>query len=198
MFSRTSYIGASLCGFRTRTSSLASESRQARALSPVRGCGKTKLLILLGKLVANPERHGHISASSLYRPIERGAPTLLLDEGDNPGLRIDRVLRSVLNYGHVRGGVITRTIQGEPNAFDVRSGGNRRIGTLPLPLMHRSVVIEMHRSKQSDLKTIGMVNSPEEIARLDGLRRLIVDWAHHYSVRSRSAVAENTARTHRR
>ena len=86
------YIGASLWALHTHVFSCFQVAPRLAALSPVRGCGKSKLLILLEKLTANPERHDGISASSIYRLIERGAPTLLLDEGDNLGLRMDRVM----------------------------------------------------------------------------------------------------------
>jgi hypothetical protein len=42
-------------------------------LSPVFGCGKTTLLILLEHLVANPSRYVNVTAALLYRQIEATA-----------------------------------------------------------------------------------------------------------------------------
>jgi hypothetical protein len=172
------YIGVALWVLHSHAFNHFQIAPRLAALSPVRGCGKTKLLMLLERLVANPERHDNITAASIYRIIERDAPTLLLDEGDNLGLRIDRVMRSVLNSGHLRGGAITRVIRGEPKAFATFApAAIGAIGTLTLPLLHRSVVIQMHRTLRTDLKTIEMMRSPEETKRLEALRRHIVAWA---------------------
>ena len=147
-------------------------------LSPTRGCGKSKTLKLIAKLAANAERHDNISAASIFRLIENTAPTLLLDEGDNLGLKIDRTLRSILNSGHMKGGVVTRTIRYEPKSYSTFApAAIGAIGTLTLPLLHRSIVVQMHRSERTDLKTIEDLASPEEVTRLDGLRRLIIAWA---------------------
>jgi Protein of unknown function (DUF3631) len=147
-------------------------------LSPVRSCGKSKALKLAERLTANPERHDGITAPTLYRLIEQGAPTLLLDEGDNAGLKIDRVMRQVVNSGYLQGGVISRTIKNEVKKFSTFAPlAIGAIGTLPLPLLRRSFVISMHRSSRTDLKTFEAFGDPEEIKRQEALRRLIVAWA---------------------
>jgi Protein of unknown function (DUF3631) len=151
-------------------------------LSPCRCCGKSTLLKLIEKLVPNPERHVNISAASIYRLIDEhvGELTFLFDEADNAGLKIDRVMRAVLNDGHVKGGLITRTIQGQTKSFSTFAPtAIAAIGTLPLPLMERSVVILMQRTTRIDLKTVEDFGSPEEIARLDALRHLIANWARN-------------------
>jgi Protein of unknown function (DUF3631) len=146
-------------------------------LSPVRGCGKSNTLSLIEKLALNATKHDHISAPALFRLIEQGAGTMLLDEGDNLGLKIDRVMRSVLNSGHLRGGGITRVIRGQPTTFSTFApAAIAAIGTLTLPLLHRSIVIQVHRSLRTDLKTIEEMNSIEELRRLEALRRHIVAW----------------------
>jgi hypothetical protein len=65
-------------------------------LSPVRGCGKTTLLVLLDVLTKDPDRADNVTAASLYYELDRGSRTLLLDEGDNLGLLHNPVLRTVL------------------------------------------------------------------------------------------------------
>jgi hypothetical protein len=112
------------------------------ALSPVPGCGKSKLLMFLEKLVPDPQRHGNITAPSIYRLIENGAPILLLDEGDNLNLKFDRVMRAVFNDGYLVGGTITRTIRNEARPFSIFAPlAIAAIGMLPLPLLERSIII---------------------------------------------------------
>ena len=45
--------------------------------------------------------------------------------------------------------------------------------------MQRSIVISMQRSKRNDLKTKEQFAMPEEINRLEGMRRIIVTWAQN-------------------
>jgi hypothetical protein len=115
-------------------------------LSPVRGCGKTTLLTLLELLCRDPYKDDNITPASIYHLLGAREYTLLLDEGDNLGLFSNHVLRSVFNAGHRRGGSITRFISGRPRKYTVFAPlATAAIGSLPLPLMHRSVVINMQR-----------------------------------------------------
>jgi hypothetical protein len=172
------FVGIGLWVLHTHVFGRFQISPRLALLSPTRGCGKSKALKLIEKLAANAERHDNISAAAIFRLIENAAPSLLLDEGDNLGLRIDRTLRAVLNSGHLKGGTITRVIRGEPRSFSTFApAAIGAIGTLTLPLLHRSIVVQMHKTSRTDLKTVEMMASPEEITRLDGLRRLIISWA---------------------
>jgi hypothetical protein len=122
--------------------------------SPVRGCGKTIALDVLNLLTARGSRHDHISPASVYRIIdrERGS-TLLLDEVDNLGLGHNFTLRAVLNSGHRRGGCITRTVKDAPRRFPTFAPmAFATIGALPLPLMHRSLVVPMARATRTNLR----------------------------------------------
>lgn len=115
-------------------------------LSPVRGCGKTTFLTLLELLCADPYKDDNITPAAIYHLLGAREYTLLLDEGDNLGLLSNPVLRSVFNAGHRRGGSITRFISGRPRKYNVFAPlATAAIGALPLPLMHRSVVINMQR-----------------------------------------------------
>jgi hypothetical protein len=125
------YVAATLWFLHTHVHDRFMITPRLALLSPVRGCGKSKFLLLAERLTRNPERHDNISAPALFRLIELGAPTLLLDEGDNLGLKLDRVIRSVLNSGHLRGGVITRVVRGAPRVFDLRADGHRRNRNAP-------------------------------------------------------------------
>src|SRR5262249_50057061 len=57
--------------------------------SPVRGCGKTTVLVLLEALGRHSLRFDGVSPAGLYRLIERDHPTLLCDEVDTYGLKGD-------------------------------------------------------------------------------------------------------------
>jgi hypothetical protein len=174
------YVGIALWILHTHVFDHFQISPRLALLSPTRGCGKSKTLKLIEKLAANAERHDNVTAAALFHLIENAAPTLLLDEGDNLGLKIDRTLRAVLNSGHMKGGTITRVIRGEPKPFSTFApAAIGAIGALTLPLLHRSIVVQMHRSERTDLKTIADLGSPEETIRLDGLRRLIITWAQN-------------------
>jgi hypothetical protein len=120
-------------------------------VSPVRGCGKTLLLILLELLTADPYRSDNVSAAALYHELAHRERTLLLDEGDNLGLFNDSVLRAVFNAGHRRGGVISRFVGGRSQRFPVYAPlAVAAIGNLPLPIMHRAVTIHMRRHGRAD------------------------------------------------
>src|SRR5262249_41163243 len=113
---------------------------------PVRGCGKTTALSILELLCANPVKLDHVTDASLFRLADQGH-TVLLDEVDNQGLSTNSALRSVMNSGHRRGGKICRHIGGQQVEFSTYAPlALGVIGKLPLPLLHRSIVIHMQRS----------------------------------------------------
>jgi len=76
--------------------------------SPVKRCGKTTLLGVLGKLVNRPVVASNISPSAFFRVIEEMKPTLLIDEADT-FLDGNDELRGILNAGYH-----------EPNAYVLR------------------------------------------------------------------------------
>jgi hypothetical protein len=116
-------------------------------LSPVRGCGKTVLLCLIKLLLADAFRTDNATPAALYHHLDRHPyAALLVDEGDNLDLLRNPILRAVFNAGHRSGGSIDRFIGGRPRKFHVFAPlAIAAIGTLPLPLLHRSVAINMQR-----------------------------------------------------
>jgi hypothetical protein len=118
-------------------------------LSPVRECGKTTLLALMELLTDEPYRTDDVSAAAIYHELDRRPrTTLLLDEGDNLGLLNNRVLRSIFNSGHRKGGSVGRFVGGWSKRYATFAplcvGA---IGMLPLPLMSRAAaVINMQRA----------------------------------------------------
>ena len=71
--------------------------------SPVLGCGKTTLLMLVSALTPRSLPVANLTTASLFRAVEKWKPTLLIDEADTY-LRENEELRGVLNSGHNRAG----------------------------------------------------------------------------------------------
>jgi hypothetical protein len=117
-------------------------------LSPVRGCGKTTALGLIELLVPEGNRIDSITAAAIYHQLVRRPRTVLLvDEADGLDLLRCRELRSVFNSGHKRGGAVMRFVAGWSQRYRTFAPmAIAAIGMLPLPLLHRSIVINMQRS----------------------------------------------------
>jgi Protein of unknown function (DUF3631) len=116
-------------------------------LSPVRGCGKTTVLALLDLLVANAFRSDNVTPAVIYHRLDYRPYAFLLDEGDNLGLLNNGVLRAVFNSGHRRGGSIDRFVSGRPRRYPTFAPlAVAAIGMMPLPLLHRSIIVNMQRS----------------------------------------------------
>jgi Protein of unknown function (DUF3631) len=141
-------------------------------LSPVSGCGKTTLLVLSELLVAEGYRTDNITPAAIYHHLDsRPRTTLLVDEGDNLGLLTNPVLRSVFNSGHRRGGSVGRFVGGWSRRFSTFAPlAVAAIGMLPLPLLHRAVVVNMQRSGGSPLKRLDESDPGFAIAR-EGIQR---------------------------
>ena len=141
----------------------------------MRGCGKTTALILLEALTADPYRSDNVTAAAIFHTLGYREHTLLLDEGDNLGLLNNPTLRAVFNAGHRRGGAISRFISGRPRKFSVFAPlAVAAIGMLPLPLMHRAVIINMQRHAKTDAP---LEQLDEHDPRLAAARTEIQKWA---------------------
>jgi hypothetical protein len=119
--------------------------------SAVRDCGKTTALGIIEGFVPNPKKSDNMTAAAFFRLTDWGL-TLLLDEVDNLGLLTDPVFRTALNSGYRRGGTIDRIIRNQPATFKtfapvVLAG----IGTVPLPLARRSIVIKLNRDPKAPI-----------------------------------------------
>ncbi len=82
--------------------------------SPVKRCGKSRLLKCLGLLCPRPWLVVSPSEAVVYRKIQRDTPTLLLDEVDTiystKGGDANEGLRALLNAGYERGLVVSRCV----------------------------------------------------------------------------------------
>jgi putative DNA primase/helicase len=99
-------------------------------LSPIKGCGKTTLLMILRALVARPQVASNITPAALFRVIDKLHPTLLVDEIDTQLSYRSDELRGILNAGHTRttAKVIRAVGDGKdynPREFDTPCANNR-------------------------------------------------------------------------
>ena len=170
------YVAAALWVLHTYVFEYFTVSPRLALTSPVNGCGKTTGLVVIEQLAFRPERMDNATPAVLYHLIDRMKGTVLVDEADNMGLRENGILRAVLNSGHDKGGNIRRIIKGAPKKFNVFAPmAIAAIGSLPMPLMRRSVIIHMEKSaivlKRFD------TNDSATMRRLNIVYRFIQDWA---------------------
>ena len=132
------------------------------ALSPVRGCGKTTVLNLIKALAFKAKKFDNTTPAVLYRLIDRDHACILIDEADNQDLPVTAALRAVINSGHHCDGTISRYLDGEEKVFSTFAPlALAAIGTLPLPILHRSITLRMERAPNAMLVRF----SPKEIPR---------------------------------
>ncbi len=120
--------------------------------SPEKGCGKTTLRDMLAQVVRSTLSTDGISASALFRVIEKWRPTVLLDDFDSWG-RENEELRGVLNTGYRKGGVYVRCVgdDQEPRAFVTYAPKCiNLIGRLHPTLYDRAVTITMRRKLRGE------------------------------------------------
>jgi hypothetical protein len=150
-------------------------------LSPVRGCGKTVFLDLIEQLVLGAHRLDHTTAAYIYYGLAMNPRmTFLVDEVDNLDLRSNKDLRSVFNSGHRQGGSIARFVEGRPRRYPTFAPmAIAAIGDLPLPLMHRCLIINMQRyARSGDRPEIRVFNKndPDIAQALAAARTEIWKW----------------------
>jgi Protein of unknown function (DUF3631) len=119
-------------------------------VSPTKRCGKTSVLILLYFLTPRSELSSNISASALFRYVEKLRPTLLIDEGDS-FMKDNEELRGILNSGHTKtAAYVIRNVEinGEyrPRRFSTWSPkAIATIRSLADTLEDRAIVVQLQR-----------------------------------------------------
>ncbi len=124
-------------------------------VSPVKRCGKTRLVTLLAMLCHRALPASNITPAALFRSIEEWSPTLLVDEADTflPG---NDDLRGILNSGQARDlAFVVRTVevQREHTVEQFSTWGPKAIamiGKLPDTLHDRAIEIRLERKKVSE------------------------------------------------
>ncbi|WP_348265274.1 DUF3631 domain-containing protein [Telmatobacter sp. DSM 110680] len=149
--------------------------------SPVKRCGKTRVLEILELLCAKPQRITSASPASIFR-LMKDSPTLLLDEvealrSSKPSESAQAIL-AILNAGHRQGATVTRCVPPDwsvehfpvygPKAFAA-------IGRLPDTLADRCICIPMQRKAASQrVARLLFARTPAEA---EPLRNTIAAWA---------------------
>ena len=116
--------------------------------SPVKRCGKTLTLIVLGALVPRRLFASNVTPAVLFRTIEKFRPTLLIDEADT-FIHDNDELRGLLNAGHTRTTAVAIRAVGDdhdPRAFSTWCPkAIALIGRLPSTLTDRAIEVGMRR-----------------------------------------------------
>jgi putative DNA primase/helicase len=156
--------------------------------SPVKRCGKTTLLELLGALVPKLLLASSITPAALFRSIEKYSPTLLVDEADTFLANNDE-LRGVINAGHTRGTAKVIRSAGdkhEPRVFSTWCPkAIALIGRLRDTLEDRSIIIEMRRRAPNE--KVERLRRDRIHQELNPIRRRAARWATDYLEQIREA-----------
>jgi hypothetical protein len=147
-------------------------------LSPVRGCGKSVALNLCAKLCSRARKFGSTSTAVLPRLIDNERPSVLLDEADNLDFTNDPVLRAIVNDGFEEAGVRALVVNQETREFNLFAPlAFGAIGRLPLPLMSRSIVINMSRAPRKAMLERFDLKNQKLREELDVVYRHVFAWA---------------------
>ncbi|TPE53223.1 DUF3631 domain-containing protein [Amaricoccus solimangrovi] len=123
--------------------------------SPEKRCGKTTAVSVVSALAPRAMHAVNISASVLFRVIEKYTPTVLIDEGDTfLGDDQKSDMRGMLNGGHNRlSAYVWRSVgdDHEPRRFTVWAPKViAMIGSLPDTLEDRSLVVRLRRERDGE------------------------------------------------
>lgn len=145
--------------------------------------GKTRLLEVLELLVVEPWSVANISPAAMFRIIEQGPITLLIDEVDTVfspkanGSAED--LRGLLNAGYRRGATVGRCV-GEGKKIEVKRFpcfapvALAGLGVLPDTVRDRSVPIRLKRRARGE--EVDKLRRRDVVPDADRLRAQIVSW----------------------
>lgn len=121
--------------------------------APEKGCGKTQLLEVIGRLSRRALFASNISLAATFRVIEAKAPTLLIDEADS-FFRENEQLRGIINSGHTRtSAYVIRSVgdEFEPRRFSTWGAkAIAGIGRLPETVMSRAIVLNLRRKTKDE------------------------------------------------
>jgi hypothetical protein len=160
--------------------------------SPVKRCGKSRLLDIIEATCHDPLLTVNISPAALVRSVGTDPPTLLLDEadtvfgpksGDN-----NEDLRGILNAGHsrnrpyVRWDVATRAPDRCPTFAMAALAG---IGNLPDTITDRAVTVPMRRRAPGE--AVDRYRDRRDGAPLKELGARLGDWARAHLAELRDA-----------
>ncbi len=161
-------------------------------LSPAKRCGKTSLLEIIAKLVPRPLPTANVTASVIFRAVEKYQPTLLIDEADS-FLTENEELRGIINSGHRRDSAqVLRTVgdDHEPRQFSTWCPMViAAIGKLPDTIEDRSIVVPMRRKAPGEnVQSIRWSSRQGEAVKqhLHEIARAVARWSHDHIARLRT------------
>jgi len=121
--------------------------------SPTSGCGKSRGLRVLDRLVARSKYSDNWTTATLYESADERR-TILADEADNLPFEDKGSLRAVCNSGYEKGGMIPRGVGKHRREWQTFAplalasiGVLTPPGTLPPPLMRRSIILSMQKRR---------------------------------------------------
>lgn len=128
-------------------------------VSPLKRCGKSRLLDILAETVHDPLMTVNISSAAVFRSISDDPPSLLVDEADTifgskKVAEANEEFRGLLNAGHQRN---RPTIRCEPPTMAPKKfptfamAALAGIGDLPDTIMDRSVIVRMRRRAPNEV-----------------------------------------------
>ncbi|MBA7608317.1 hypothetical protein ES703_15494 [subsurface metagenome] len=157
--------------------------------SPDKRCGKTTLLALLGQLVLKPLPASNLTASTIFRGIEKFHPTILVDEADT-FMKENEELRGVLNSGHLRAQACCLRCVGEEHEIKTFSTwcpkAIAKIGKLSATLDDRSIEICMQRKTPNE--KVSRLRLDRSNLLFGELRRKLARWSQDISVLDVAAI----------
>lgn len=147
------------------------------------GSGKSRVLDIVENLVPKPMNAVNLTPAVMWRLMDQGNPTLMLDEcdtifGQRGSSSAHMQLRGIINAGHRRNGTVPRTVGREDvkpfSVFGVVAMAG--IGRLPETIATRSVEIVMRKRKQGDhaVKPLRMRFAQDSF---DSVRKLLEGWS---------------------
>jgi len=149
--------------------------------SPVKACGKTRLLTLLAALTRRALPASNITPAVVFRVVEAHFPTLLLDEIDNLRLNEKQDLLGILNSGHTRGTACVYRIVGEdlePRAFSTWcpiAMAGIRTASLPDTATSRAIKVPLSRKRRGE--AVALMREGRLYAELESVRARLARWA---------------------
>jgi hypothetical protein len=152
--------------------------------SPLKRCGKSRLLELAAGMVHEPIMTSNISAAALYRTIEAAAapPTILVDEADaifGTKVKAEQTedLRSLFNSGYSRELPVIRCVGPLqiPTKFDCYAmTALAGIGTLPDTITDRAVNVRLERRAPGE--SVHPYRKRRDGPKLATLRDALAEW----------------------
>jgi hypothetical protein len=156
-------------------------------LSPLKRCGKTRVLTLVRLLSRRGLATVSMSAAYFYRRVEASHPTLVVDEADaifgrnGRGDELEAPLRGLLNAGYERGATAGRVVgegaNQQPVEFDIFTpAAYAGVGNfLPDAQLDRSVIVQLRRRRRGE--TVDKLRQRTALAITQPLARRLAAWA---------------------